>query len=73
MTLNRNPLVDSYLPSLNHPLMPVIQSLRLAILDADDAITERIQDRGQLIFQNAEAAAARQKEFVGLVREWGRA
>ena len=43
MTLNRNPDVDSFLESLNHPLMPVVQSLRLAVLDADDAITERIK------------------------------
>jgi hypothetical protein len=128
MALNRNPAGDSFLESVNHPLMPVIQSLRLAVLDADDGITERIkwmapsfcfdsvdrvtfnlrplhqvqlifhrgakknrddfhfdtakwsgllemigQDRGQVIFPNAEAATARQEELVGLVREWVRA
>ena len=128
MTLNRNPAVDSFLESVNHPLLPVIQSLRLAVLDADDGITERIKwmapsfcfdsvdrvtfnlrplhqvqlifhrgaktnrdgfhfdtakwggllemigpDRGQVIFPNAEAATARQEEFVRLVREWVRA
>lgn len=125
MTLNRNPMVDSFLESLDHPLRPVIESLRVAVLDADDEITERIkwrapsfcfnsvdrvtfnlrplhhvqlifhrgaktieddfhfdasewsgllemigQDRGQVIFPSAEAAAARQDEFVALVREW---
>ena len=128
MTLNRNPAVDSFLESVNHPLLPVIQSLRLAVLDADDGITERIkwmapsfcfdavdrvtfnlrplhqvqlifhrgakanrdvfhfdtakwgsllemigEDRGQVVFPNAEAATARQEEFVRLVREWVRA
>lgn len=128
MTLNRNPGVDSFLESLDHPLKPVIESLRLAVLDADEAITERIKwkapsfcfdsvdrvtfnlrplnhvqlifhrgakaaegafefdpsrwggllemigkDRGQVIFPGAEAAAARQDEFIDLVREWVRA
>ena len=128
MTLNRNPVVESFLESLDHPLGPVIERLRVAILDADDAITERIkwrapsfcfnsidrvtfnlrplhhvqlifhrgpktneddfdfdpskwsgllemigQDRGQVIFPSAEAAAAGQDEFVALVREWVRA
>lgn len=128
MRLNRNPVVDSFLESLDHPLKPVIESLRLAVLEADDEITERIkwrapsfcfdsvdrvtfnlrpvhhvqlifhrgakineddfhfdaskwsgllemigQDRGQVIFPSAEVAAARQDEFVGLVREWVRA
>ncbi|MCO4264878.1 DUF1801 domain-containing protein [Pseudarthrobacter sp. MDT3-26] len=126
MTLNRNLVVDSFLESLDQPLKPVIERLRLAVLDADDAITERIkwkapsfcfesvdrvtfnlrplhhvqlhrgaktieddfdfdpskwsgllemigQDRGQVIFPSAEAAAARQEEFVALVREWVRA
>ncbi|MEW9873071.1 DUF1801 domain-containing protein [Arthrobacter sp. HS15c] len=128
MTLNRNPAVDSFLESLDHPLKPVIESLRLAVLEADDAITEQIkwkapsfcfdsvdrvtfnlrplhhvqlifhrgaktkadnfdfdaakwndllemigQDRGQVIFPSAEAATARQAEFVVLVREWVRA
>lgn len=128
MTLNRNPVVDSFLESLDHPLKPVIERLRLAVLDADDAITERIkwkapsfcfesvdrvtfnlrplhhvqlifhrgaktveddfdfdpskwsgllemigQDRGQVIFPSAEAAEARQEEFVALVRESVRA
>ena len=45
MTQNRNPVVDSFLESLDHPLKPVIESLRVAILDADDAITERIKWR----------------------------
>ncbi|KRE71002.1 hypothetical protein ASG77_12735 [Arthrobacter sp. Soil762] len=109
-------------------MKPVIERLRLAILDADDAITEHIkwkapsfcfnsvdrvtfnlrplhqvqlifhrgaktieddfhfdaakwsgvlemigQDRGQVIFPSAELAAARQAEFVALVREWVRA
>ena len=45
MTLNRNPLVDSFLESLDHPLKPVIERLRLAVLDADDAISERIKWR----------------------------
>lgn len=45
MTLNRNPVVDSFLESLDHPLKPVIERLRLAVLDADDAITERIKWR----------------------------
>lgn len=31
------------------------------------------QDRGQVIFPSAEAAAARQEDFVALVREWVRA
>ena len=128
MTLNRNPEVDSFLESLDHPLKPVVQRLRLAVLEADEAITERIkwrapsfcfdsvdrvtfnlrplhqvqlifhrgaktvdgdfhfdtarwsgllemigQDRGQVIFPSAVAAAARQEEFVALVREWVRA
>ena len=128
MTLNRNPVVDSFLESLDHPLGPVIERLRVAILDADDAISEGIkwkapsfcfdsvdrvtfnlrplhhvqlifhrgpktieddfdfdpakwsgllemigQDRGQVIFPSAEAAAAKQDEFVALVREWMRA
>ncbi|PTT70425.1 DUF1801 domain-containing protein [Arthrobacter sp. HMWF013] len=128
MTLNRNPAVDAFLESLDHPLKPVIESLRLAVLDADGAITERIKwkapsfcfdsvdrvtfnlrplhhvqlifhrgakatgsafdfdpstwggllemigkDRGQVIFPSAEAAAARQDDFIGLVREWVRA
>jgi hypothetical protein len=128
MTPNRNPTVDSFLEALDHPMKPVIERLRLAVLDADDAITERIkwrapsfcfhsvdrvtfnlrplhhvqlifhrgaktaeddfhfdasrwsellemigQDRGQVIFPSAEAAAAGQEEFVGLVREWVRA
>lgn len=128
MTQNRNPVVDSFLASLDHPLKPVIESLRLAVLDADDAITEHSkwkapsfcfqsvdrvtfnlrplhqvhlifhrgakaleadfpfdaskwsglldmigQDRGQVVFPSAEAAAARQAEFVELVREWIRA
>lgn len=128
MTLNRNPVVDSFLESLDHPLKPAIERLRLAILDADDAITEHIkwkapsfcfnsvdrvtfnlrplhhvqlifhrgaktieddfhfdaakwsgllemiaQDRGQVIFPSAEVAAARQAEFVTMVREWVRA
>jgi hypothetical protein len=121
-------VVDSFLESLDHPLKPVIESLRLAVLEADVEITERIkwrapsfcfdsidrvtfnlrpihhvqlifhrgakiseddfhfdtskssgllemigQDRGQVIFPSAEVAAARQEEFVGLVREWVRA
>ncbi|WP_168223477.1 DUF1801 domain-containing protein [Pseudarthrobacter sp. NIBRBAC000502772] len=121
-------MVDSFLESLDHPLKPVIERLRLAVLDADDAITERIKwkapsfcfesvdrvtfnlrplhhvqlifhrgakaleddfpfdaskwsgllemigrDRGQVIFPSAEAAEARQEEFVALVREWVRA
>lgn len=45
MTPNRNPLVDSFLESLDHPLKPVIERLRLAVLDADDAISERIKWR----------------------------
>ena len=45
MTPNRNPVVDSFLESLDHPLKPVIGRLRLAVLDADDAITERIKWR----------------------------
>jgi hypothetical protein len=45
MTPNRNPVVDSFLESLDHPLKPVIERLRLAVLDADDAITERIKWR----------------------------
>jgi hypothetical protein len=128
MTPNRNPTVDLFLESLDHPMKPVIERLRLAVLDADDAITERIkwrapsfcfqsvdrvtfnlrplhhvqlifhrgakaledefhfdparwsgllemigQDRGQVIFPSAEAAASSQEEFVGLVREWVRA
>lgn len=43
MTLNRNPAVDAFLDSLDHPLKPAIESLRLAVLDADEAITERIK------------------------------
>lgn len=43
MRLNRNPVVDSFLESLDHPLTPVIESLRLAVLEADDEITERIK------------------------------
>jgi hypothetical protein len=43
MTLNRNPAVDAFLESLNHPMQPAIESLRLAVLDADDAITEQIK------------------------------
>src|SRR5687767_13902473 len=43
MTQNRNPEVDSFLESLNHPLKPAIESIRRAVLDADDAITERIK------------------------------
>lgn len=62
MTLNRNPVVDSFLASLDHPLKPVIERLRIAVLDADDAI-----------FPSAEAATARQADFVELVREWIRA
>ncbi len=109
-------------------MKPVIESLRLAVLDSDEAITEQIkwkapsfcydsvdrvtfnlrplnhvqlifhrgakasgdafdfdpskwsglldmigQDRGQVIFPSAEAAATRQDEFIGLVREWVRA
>jgi len=128
MTLNRNPDVESFLESLDHPLKPVIETLRLAVLDSDQAITERIkwnapsfcfnavdrvtfnlrphhhvqlifhrgakpnkddflfdpakwsgllemigEDRGQVIFPSAEAAEARQEDFVGLVREWVRA
>ena len=128
MRLNRNPAVDSFLESLDHPLKPVIESLRLAVLEADNAITEQIkwkapsfcfdsvdrvtfnlrplhhvqlifhrgaktnadnfdfdaakwsdllemigQDRGQVIFPSAEAATARQADFVALVREWVRA
>ena len=108
-------------------MKPSIERLRLAILDADDAITEQIkwkapsfcfnsvdrvtfnlrplhhlqlifhrgaktiednlrfdasnwsgllemigQDRGQVIFPDAEAAIARQQEFIELVREWVR-
>jgi hypothetical protein len=45
MRLNRNPVVDSFLESLDHPLKPVIESLRLAVLEADDEITERIKWR----------------------------
>ena len=45
MTPNRNPVVDSFVESLDHPLKPVIGRLRLAVLDADDAITERIKWR----------------------------
>jgi hypothetical protein len=128
MTRNRNPIVDSFLESLEHPMKPSIERLRLAILDADDAITEQIkwkapsfcfnsvdrvtfnlrplhhvqlifhrgaktieenlrfdaskwsgllemigQDRGQVIFPDAEAATARQQEVIELVREWVRA
>jgi hypothetical protein len=128
MTLNRNPVVDSFLASLDHPLKPAIERLRLAVLEADEAITEHIKwnapsfcvksvdrvtfnlrprhqvhlifhrgaktteadfhfdtskwsglldmigpDRGQVIFPSAEAAAARQADFVELVREWIRA
>lgn len=109
-------------------MKPAIESLRLAVLDADGAITEQIKwnapsfcygsvdrvtfnlrprhhvqlifhrgakatrsafdfdpskwsgllemigkDRGQVIFPSAEAAAARQDEFIDLVREWVRA
>lgn len=127
MTLNRNPVVDSFLESLDHPFKPAIESLRLAVLNGDDAITEHIkwkapsfcfnsvdrvtfnlrplnhiqlifhrgaktnedvfhfdaskwsgllemigQDRGQVIFPSAEVAAARQEDFVRLVREWVR-
>ena len=43
MTPHRNPAVDSFLESLDHPLKPAIERLRVAILDADDAITERIK------------------------------
>ena len=45
MRLNRNPLVDAFFESLDHPFKPVIEHLRLAVLDADDAITERIKWR----------------------------
>lgn len=45
MTPNRNPVVDSFLESLDHPLKPVIGSLRLAVLEADDAITEQIKSK----------------------------
>ncbi len=45
MTLNRNPMVDSFLETLDHPLKPVIERLRLAVLDADDAMSERIKWR----------------------------
>lgn len=45
MRLNRNPVVESFLESLDHPLKPVIESLRLAVLEADDEITERIKWR----------------------------
>jgi len=45
MTLYRNPEVDSFLESLDHPLKPVVQRLRLAVLEADEAITERIKWR----------------------------
>ncbi|MBT2537475.1 DUF1801 domain-containing protein [Arthrobacter sp. ISL-69] len=38
-------MVDSFLESLDHPLKPVIERLRLAVLDADDAISERIKWR----------------------------
>lgn len=109
-------------------MKPSIERLRLAILDADDAITEQIkwqapsfcfnsvdrvtfnlrplhhvqlifhrgaktiedhlrfdaskwsgllemigQDRGQVIFPDAEAAIVRQQDFIELVREWVRA
>lgn len=128
MTQNRNPVVDTFMEALDHPLKPVIQSLRLAVLDGDDEITEQIkwkapsfcfdsvdrvtfnlrplhhvqlifhrgarvtgagfdfdvsqwngllemigQDRGQVIFPNADVAATRQDEFVALVRAWVRA
>jgi hypothetical protein len=128
MTRNRNPVVDSFLVTLDHPLKPVIERLRLAVLDSDDAITEHIKwrapsfcvnsidrvtfnlrpvhqvqlifhrgakateadfhfdatkwsgllemighDRAQVVFPSAEAAAARQAEFIELVREWIRA
>ena len=128
MTLNRNPAVDSFLASLDHPMKPAIESLRLAVLDADEGITEQIKwkapsfcydsvdrvtfnlrplhhvqlilhrgskytddpfdfdpsrwsgllemigkDRGQVIFPSVNAAAARQDEFIELVREWVRA
>ena len=43
MAQNRNPAVDSFLDSLDHPLKPTIERLRLAVLDADDAITEQIK------------------------------
>ncbi len=43
MTLNRNPDVDLFLETLDHPLKPVIESLRLAVLNADDTMTERIK------------------------------
>ncbi|MET1089540.1 MAG: DUF1801 domain-containing protein [Arthrobacter sp.] len=114
--------------ALDHPLKPAIESLRLAVLDGDDEITEQIKwkapsfcfdsvdrvtfnlrplhhvqlifhrgakvtgaefdfdasqwngllemigpDRGQVIFPNADVAAARQDEFVALVRAWVRA
>lgn len=127
MTVNRNPVVDSFLESLDHPFKPVVERLRLAVLGADDAIAEHIKwkapsfcfhsvdrvtfnlrplhhvqiifhrgaktieddfhfdaskwtgllemigkDRGQVVFPSAEVAAARQEEFVGLVREWVR-
>jgi Domain of unknown function (DU1801) len=45
LTLNRNPLVDVFLESLDHPLKPAIERLRLAVLDADEAITEHIKWR----------------------------
>ena len=45
MRLNRNPAVDRFLESLDHPLKPVIESLRLAVLESDDEITERIKWR----------------------------
>jgi hypothetical protein len=43
MTLNRNPDVEAFLASLDHPLKPVIGMQRLAVLNADRAITERIK------------------------------
>ena len=109
-------------------MKPTIEHLRLAVLDADDGITEQIKwkapsfrfnavdrvtfnlrprhhvqlifhrgaktpednfhfdaskwsgllemigdDRGQVIFQSAEAALSRQEDVIGLVREWVRA
>ena len=45
MTLNRNPLVDTFLASLDHPLKPVIERLRSAVLAADGEITEHIKWR----------------------------
>ncbi len=43
MKLNRNPVVDSFLKSLDHPMKPTIERLRLAILEADDALSEQIK------------------------------